>query len=197
MAFEESGEFDGAGGNYATTYFINVEKNNYALPPSVFEKWDEPSMQDRGFRSKKLYLSNVAVKLAKLRIVRGNTGKLMYARLLTDWTSTEPIETEASWTKDGKNIKKMMPNYDGAFLFRGNAPEKVIFNPYLNMNSFNTDSFYQLDLKLNAAKSEQCTEDAYMIEMTLQDNTHYRELETQVLQKDSVLPKARNCPVKP
>ena len=36
LAFEESGAWDGAGGDYATTYFVNVAKNTYALPPAVF-----------------------------------------------------------------------------------------------------------------------------------------------------------------
>jgi len=37
LAFEESGEWDvHSGGDYATTYFVDVEKNVYAVAPSVY-----------------------------------------------------------------------------------------------------------------------------------------------------------------
>ena len=41
MAFEESGEWDvHSGGDYANTYFIDVEKNAYAIPPITYD-WSE------------------------------------------------------------------------------------------------------------------------------------------------------------
>src|SRR5215470_8059679 len=64
LAFEESGTWDGAGGDYATTYFINVAKNTYALPSAVFE-WEMDSMKESA-RGPLLarYNRNVAAGLA-------------------------------------------------------------------------------------------------------------------------------------
>lgn len=193
MAFEESGEWDGSGGSYATTYYIDVEKNKYAIKPSVFESDMDAtrSVRNRLFAA---YKVSVDAGLKRLNIVRGNTGKLVFARMLTDWTSVPPVEAETYWTKDGKETKKKMPNYEGAFLYRGDTPEKVVFNPWLYVNNFNTDSFYELNLKLTPAKSEACSDEAYKIEMTLQDNTHHQDVALQTLQKDNEIPKARHCP---
>lgn len=195
MAFEESGEWDGSGGNYATTYFIDVEKNKYAIKPVVFE-WEQDSMS--AAKKRRLYAGYkqaVAAGLAKLHIVRGNTGKLVAASLLTDWTHTKPIETETYWTTNGKESQKKVPNYEGAFLYTGDATERLIFNPWLYVNNYNTDSYCELTLKTVAARGEKCPEDnALKLELTLDDRTHHRDLPTQVLQKDTDIPAVRKCP---
>ena len=86
MAFEESGEWDGSGGSYATTYYIDVENNKYALPPTVFE-WEMDSMKEAVRRPLyNRYKLKVAAGINKLKIIRGNRGKQVVA------TSAERLE---------------------------------------------------------------------------------------------------------
>src|SRR5262249_23501412 len=128
LAFEESGAWDGAGGDYATTYFVNVAKNAYALPPAVFE-WEMDSMKESA-RGPLLarYNRNVAAGIAKLKIVRRNTGSQVVAHMLTDWSFQKKIESESYfYNTDGTQVYKQMPNYEGAFLSRGSSTESVIF----------------------------------------------------------------------
>jgi len=197
MAFEESGQWDGSGGDYATTYYIDVVNNKYAIAPSVFE-WSMDSMKESLRRPLLIrYQRSVAAGLKRLNIVRGNTGSQVVAHLLTDWSFAEKIETETYfYTSDGKEIHKKVPNYAGAFLVQGDSTEKVVFNPWLYPNNFNTDEYYELTLKKTLSNAGPCekNDDAYRIELTLQDKSHHRDLEVQVLQKDSSVPKARNCP---
>jgi predicted secreted protein len=194
MAFEESGEWDGAGGNYATTCYIDVEKNKYAMPPTVFE-WDDESKRAKSVLFAR-YTASVAAAIKKLRIVRGNTGKQVVAHLLTDWSYVKPVETDSYWLKDGKPTTKKMPNYEGAFIDRGDLPEKVTFNPWLYVNSFNTDAPYELTLLKTPAGSKACenSTDPLKIELTLKDNTHHEDTDLQILQKDVDLPDSRHCP---
>src|SRR6185369_7537365 len=84
LAFEESGEWDGSGGDYATTYYIDTAKNSFAIMPTVFERTFDKADKTNGFRSPSLYKKSVAGKLNKLGIVRGNTGQLAAAHFLTD-----------------------------------------------------------------------------------------------------------------
>jgi predicted secreted protein len=196
MAFEESGQWDGSGGDYATTYYIDVEDNKYALPPSKFE-WSYDSMKEsakRGLYAR--YQASVAAGLRKLKIARGNTGSQVVAHLLTDWSYVKPIETDGYWIKDGKQIDKKLTNYAGAFLDTGDATEKVIFNPWLYVNNYNTDSYYELTLLKTPARTMPCenSDDALKIELTLKDNTHHQDIPLQVLQKDKDLPPSRHCP---
>jgi len=197
LAFEESGSWDGAGGDYATTYFVNVAKNTYALPPAVFE-WEMDSMKESARRPLLArYNRNVAGALAKLKIVRRNTGTQVVAHMLTDWSFVKKTESETYfYNSDGTQVYKQMPNYEGAFLSRGDSTETVIFNPWINPNGPNTNEYYELTLKKSPGNSGPCaeSEDALKIELTLKDNSHHRNLGAQVLQKDKELSKARNCP---
>src|SRR5258708_379244 len=61
LAFEESGEWDGAGGEYATTYFINVDKNTFAAAPATYA-WGSDG-ENESFRKPRLarYKTSVAV----------------------------------------------------------------------------------------------------------------------------------------
>ncbi|MEQ1646380.1 MAG: hypothetical protein ABL959_23205, partial [Pyrinomonadaceae bacterium] len=154
MAFEQSGEWDGAGGEYATTYYIDVAKNTYALPPTVFEWQEDSKKSERTLLAK--YNTAVAAAIKKLKIVRGKTGTLAVAHLLSDWTHVKPVETDSYWIRDGQQTQKKMPNYSGAFLDRGDQTEKVVFNPWLYVNNFNTDSFYQLTLLKTPFRTGRC-----------------------------------------
>ncbi|MEQ1644346.1 MAG: DUF2259 domain-containing protein, partial [Pyrinomonadaceae bacterium] len=63
-------------------------------------------------------------------------------------------------------------------------------------NNFNTDSFYQLTLLKTPFRTGRCeqSDDALKIELTLQDNTQHKDIALQILQKDTSVPEARNCP---
>ncbi len=73
MAFEQSGEWDGAGGEYATTFYIDVAKNKYALPPTVFEWQEDSKTSERTLLNR--YNATVAAAIKKLQIVRGNSSQ--------------------------------------------------------------------------------------------------------------------------
>jgi predicted secreted protein len=211
LAFEDSGEWDASGQFFSNTYFIDVEKNSYALLPVIIDDFTEPwggekkfAARDRNLRAKK------AANLRKLGIVRGNLSELVVAHLLTDWSSIKPEQSEsATATPDGVISKSiLMPSYAGAF-FGGSydgETEKVIFNDYLNPNSPNITQYYELTLKTIQAKVSADSphpDDTYKFELslidrtgipTLIDGTHLEEIKPQILQKDDVLPPSRNYP---
>lgn len=197
LAFEESGEWDGAGGDYATTYYIDTAKNSFAIAPSVFERTDDPADKLKGFRIESLYKKEVAAKLKKFRIVRGNSGQQVVAHFLNDLSFVKPVQVEHYFYEDGKKdpIDKLVTDYEGGFIRRDTLEtEKVIFNPNLDPYNQNTEEFYELTLIPTLIKTGDCT-DGYKFELTLKDHTGHRNHELQILQKDSdILPKARNCP---
>ena len=90
LAFEESGEWDGSGGEYATTYFVNVSKNTFAVAPASYE-WGSDGEKE-SFRSPRLasYKEMVTANLEKFKIERGNLGKLVAAHLLCDHSFDKP-----------------------------------------------------------------------------------------------------------
>jgi predicted secreted protein len=81
LAFEQYGVQDGSGFAYSNTYFIDVEKNEYAGKPVPMMIENESITLD-SIRNKAGNF--VVTKLKKLGIVRGNTGTMVVARLLTD-----------------------------------------------------------------------------------------------------------------
>jgi predicted secreted protein len=195
LAFEESGEWDGSGGEYATTYYVDTVKNSFAAAPTVFE-WEDgaPGRSRLSLRYKK----SVPVFLKKFGIVGGNTGQLAVAHLLSDMTFVKPALREHYFYEDGKNepVDKLMPDYEGAFIRRdGGGNEKIIFNPGIDSYRQNTEEFYELTLIPTRAKETDICSEGYKIELTLKDNTRHRATALQILQKDAdVLPKSRNCP---
>lgn len=197
LAFEEFGEWDDSGDEYATTYFIDTAKNSFAVAPTIYERTDAPLSKLKGFRTKTIYKKDVATKLRKLCIVRGNSGQLVAAHLLNDLSSVKPVQREHFFYEAGKNepIRKLVTDYKGAFIRQDTTEiEKVIFNSNLNPYYQNTEEFYELTLIPSLLKSDQCV-NAYKFELTLQNHTDHRDHELQILQKDSdVLPKARKCP---
>jgi len=193
MAFEESGEYDGSGGEYSTTYYVDVAANKYALSPSVYD-WDMSSMPESRKRPMlAAYNAKVSTGLNKLRIVRGNTGRQVVAHLLNDWSFVEPVQTKSYFTDaDGKETDPFMTNYEGGMISRGARTEKVIFNPQLWSYTQNTMDFYELTLTSSEAIG--CSE-GLRFEMALKDKTHHRDLPIQMLQKDAAtIPESRHCP---
>jgi len=171
LAFEEYGMGDASGYPFASVYFVDVEKNAFVGKPfrSVIEKdgATEPA-------AIKKVEAIAARKLRELKIVRGNTGKLVVAHLLTDWT------------------------YEDSFVRIGEKAEKIKLNDYLNPNSPNQYEFYELTLNPVPEKSKACADDTYTyykLELTLDHfNQGAKDMETQVLQKDADLPASRGCP---
>lgn len=195
LAFAESGEWDGSGGEYATTYYIDTVKNSFAAAPTVFE-WEGNTP---GYaRLLSAYKKSVAASLRKFRIVNGNTGAQTVAHLLSDMSFVKPVKSEHYFYETGKNepVDKVVTDYEGAFIRRDTLDiETVIFSAGIDSYNQNTEEFYELTLiPTIAKKTEECS-GGYKIELTLQDNTGHRAHELQILQKDAdVLPKSRQCP---
>jgi len=170
LAFEEWGEGD-PGGWYSSVYFIDVDKNSFAAPP--VNLWDEEGLKPlTALRGKSAALA--AKNLRRFKIVEGNTGRLLVAHLLTDWT------------------------YDDSFI-AGSAGEKVRFNGYLNPNSPNQYEFYELALKTVEDKTTECSNrtdrGVFKFDLMLDYTAGSPENNwSQSLQKDSILPTRRNCP---
>lgn len=170
LAFEEWGEGD-PGGWYSNTYFIDVANNSYALKPVTL--LDEDGKHSLEFlRQKGANLS--AKNLRKLGINQGNTGQMVLAHLQNDWTY-----------KDGFGV--------------GGSGEKVKFNNYINPNSPNLDDFYELNLETFLDETADCPDreffPVYKLGLTLNYNSYdRRNNHSQVMQKDSILPKRRDCP---
>ena len=203
LAFEESGEWDvHRGGDYATTYFIDVEKNVYAAAPSVFDfSENDDSHTGKFSRAARLirYRKSVVAQMKRFKIVAGNVGKLVVAHLSSDHSFEKPVYRESYILEnDGTATKKIAPFYEGGQLSPGDNSSKVIFNPFSNPVNPADDEFYELTLDVTGSK-EPCYSDgnslehASKIKLTLQDNTHHTDLEPQILQKDERLPESRRC----
>ena len=86
LAFEEYGTKDGADGeSYANIFFVDVAKNSFAANPIrkvVIGGENNPSASLPAVRSQAK--NAAAPNLKKFRIVTGNTGDLVVARLMTD-----------------------------------------------------------------------------------------------------------------
>lgn len=176
------------------TYFIDTAKNSLAVAPSVYD-WDE----DKPPKSKAIlrarYKKDVALKMKKFGIVRGNTGGLVVSHLLYDWSYTKPVESLESFTQpNGTEIKKMIRDYEGGYVPKdGGFNEKIIFNPDPDPDNFvfSTSKFYELTLSVNQIKGGK-NDGGYKIELTLKDNTQNKEMPLRILQKDGdELPKSR------
>lgn len=197
LAFAEYGAFDSTGGEYETTYYIDVVKNTFAAAPTVYE-WN----YNKSERSNSAILSrrkkSVAANLRKFRIVKGNTGWQIVAHLLSDMSFVKPVEREHYFYKAGKNepVDKLVTDYEGAFIRRDSLDiEKIIFSAGIDSYNQNTEEFYELTLIPTIAKETEECFGGYKIELTLQDNTGHRAHELQILQKDAdVLPKSLQCP---
>ncbi len=165
LAFEEYGTQDGSGFPYSNFYFIDVVKNSYAAPSvgKLIEK------ETAGIDSTRLAAkSAAAANLKKFKIVAGNTGNLVVARLLTDL-----------------NVDKLSPGGE-------NKNQSVKFTDHLESNYFENE--YELSLKTSEVKIKACDysyEPVLKFELSLKD---LRKNAGKVLQKDTNLPESRNCP---
>ena len=177
---EEGWEFEND-----TTYILDTAKNSFAAAPVVF-KWDEkqPAKLESTFRLR--YKRKAAATLKRFGIKRDNLGQLVVSHLLYDWSYVKPVEREQNFTQsDGTEIKKMMPDYQGAYVPKaGYTIEKVIFNPEPSDFVVNTSEFYELTLVVAPDDCRAC-DAGYKIELTLKDNMRHKERPLQILQKDT------------
>ncbi len=86
LAFEEYGIQDGSGFPYSNIYFIDTAKNVFAAP-RVEVRIDKETATETTARNRSAFLA--AKKLKQLGIVKGNTGKLVVSRLITDLTNDD------------------------------------------------------------------------------------------------------------
>ena len=194
LAYEES-EYSGEGTEYkkVATYIVDTVKNSFATAPVVYElesEDDRPSKLKAVLHSR--YKRNVAVKLKRFAIVRGNLGQLVVSHLIYDWSYVKPVERMKSfYQSDGTEIKKMVTDYEGGYVPKeGPVNEKIIFNPYLSDFVPDTSAFYELSLKM--IENEQGPN---KMELTLKDNTEQEDKPVQILQKDGDnIPESRRNP---
>lgn len=201
LAFEESGEWDGSGGEYATTYFINVAKNSYSAAPAVYA-WGSDGEKE-SFRLPRLarYKRTVAANLKKFKIERGNLGKLVAAHLLGDHSFDKPVLRETLYYEKNSPPKdKMVPFYEGEFLSPDYDPSRIVFTIEEYPVNPPNEQYYELILKDTPSKvrcrNESATEfsEAFGIELTIKPNINHGDLPIQILQKDTIIPDSRTCP---
>src|SRR5215213_7296915 len=170
LAFEEYGTGDASGHPFASLYLVDTEKNAFIGKPFSVKIENEKATEAAAVKRVEAL---AARKMRALKIVRGNTGKLVVAHLMTDWT------------------------YEDSFVRMGDKTEKIKLNDYINPNSPNQYEFYELTLNPSEAKSKKCDESYtyYKLELALDHNKQgERDMDTQVLQKDAEIPASRGCP---
>jgi predicted secreted protein len=164
LAFEEHGVQDGSGFPYSQIYFVDVLKNSYAAPP-VTVRIDKETASERLARSRAKLGAGAALR--RLRIIEGNTGTLVVARLLTDPKAYRDSKD------DGQTIN--FAEIMGSLYRRGD---------------------YDLVLKSSEVKGvKDCDyndDPIRKLELVLRDNEADT---TKVLQKDANLPASRGCPL--
>ena len=171
LAFEEYGVQDGSGFPYSNYFFVDVVKNAYAAPPvrkSVKEPINEnaiPTVEAIRATAKKA----AAVNFRKFKIIAGNTGEMVVARLLTDL-----------------NAEKIEPGEEG-------KDQIVKFTDYRESSYYERE--FALLLKTSEVKTKACDynyDSVLKLNLTLRDTKAETE---KVLQKDETLPDSRNCPL--
>lgn len=172
LAFEQYGTADGSGYPYAYLYLVDAEKNTFASKP--FEVYLENERATEEDAVKKVE-ALAARKMRQLKIERGNTGKLILAHPLTDETLDLPQ------VSDDEKFSKV----------------RFKVRPYpMEQSGF-------IELKLNSipVKPANCDDDSgvyefFKFELTLDslDGDGEKRIETEILQKDIILPPQRGCP---
>lgn len=165
LAFEEFGTQDGSGFPYSNIYFIETAKNSFAAPP-VKIRIDNESATESAARLKAK--NGAAANLKKFRIVAGNAGEMVVARLITD--------LNAGNEKAGENLKNQI----------------IEFTDYRDSNYYERE--YALSLKTSEVKIKTCdyTDSPILkFDLTLKDT---KSDTMKILQSDKTLPESRNCP---
>ncbi len=204
LAFEESGEYDDhSSGDYATTYFVDVAQNVYAVAPSVYDFSENDELHTGRYSQAarmRRYKLSVTAGMKRFKIIQGNTGKLVVAHLSSDLSYEKPeLKESRFYQSDGTQTEKMVPFYLGGSLLPADFnPYRVVFNPFNNPINPQYDEFYELKLDLTdppepCSADGEVQEDASLIELTLKDNTRHKDRQPQILQKDKSIPESRHC----
>ena len=164
LAFEEYGVQDGSGFPYSHIYFVDVVKNAYAAAP-VTVRIDKETATERLARSRAKLGAGAALR--RLRIIEGNTGSLVVARLLTDPKAYRDSKDDEQTI----NFAETM----GSLYRRGDYD--------LMLKSFEVKGIKDCDYNDDPIRK---------LELVLKDNDADT---TKVLQKDANLPASRACPL--
>ena len=165
LAFEEYGWQDGSGFPYSNYFFVDVAKNVFAAPP-VRKLIEKENVTENSIRS--AAKKAAAANLKKFKIVQGNVGKLVVARLLTD--------LDAFKLAPGGEVKD----------------QTVRFTDEISSNYFENE--FELSLKTSEVKIKECE---YNYEPVLKFELMLKNLRSDLastLQNDKSLPASRNCP---
>lgn len=165
MAFEEYGVQDGSGFSYSNVFFVKVETNEYAAKPVRMSIEDENISLEK-IRAKAT--KSAAGSLKKLGIVKGNRGKMVVSRLMTD--SAFAINP---YTDSGKVQTIKFRSHVGSLY--GIGDYELILNP----------------LKVEG-KEDYVENPVYKLDLSFKDLSKDREV---TLQKDKSLPKTRGLPI--
>lgn len=170
LAFEEYGTGDGSGYPYAYIYFVDTQKNAFVGKPFKVELESETAEEKTALKKA---AAMAAGKMRGLKIVEGNTGKLVAAHLITDLTFDESL---TRW--DGK-------------------PEKIKFKDEVESSWSLQNGFYELNLNSIPTTTKNCQDEDYKFykfELALDQYRQYEpENQSQILQKDAELPLNRAC----
>ena len=164
LAFEEYGVQDGSGFPYSNIYFVDVDKNVFAAP-TIKISIDRETATEKMARLRAK--TAAAAALRRYRIVPGNTGSLVVARLLTD---VAVYNNKADSDTQTINFAEIV----GSMYRQGD---------------------YDLVLKPSEVKIKECEYvdyPIYKLEVLLKDKATDT---TTVLQKDASLPVSRACPM--
>lgn len=170
LAFEEYGTQDGSGFLYSNYYFIETAKNSYAAAPikKMIDNFDEanpPGEDAVRLQAKKAAAAN----LKKFKIVTGNTGVLLAARMPTDIDAgkLDPYDETKNQT-----IKFYDEEYEG---YGGDVFELRLTTSKVNLKrceDYNFEATLKFELSLSNSRDDK----------------------TKILQKDKDLPESRGCP---
>lgn len=168
MAFEEYGTQDGSGYPYSTIYFIDTAKNSFAAKPVPVNIQNETATEASARLKAK---TSAAATLKKFKIVTGNVGEMVVARLITDLNSGR-IE----YNSDDKN--------------------QIVKFTDERMSDYFPNEF-ELSLKTSEVKVKPCVDyldrPGLKIDLTLK-NLRKENDKPIILQSDKTLPESRNCP---
>lgn len=167
LAFEEYGTQDGSGFPYSNVFIIDVVKNSYAAP-SVTKRIDDESASEETVRAMTKKLS--AANLRKFKIVAGNTGNLVVARLLTDLDAEEMGSGGENKDQTVRFVEERSSNYAG--------------------------NNYELVLKTSSVKLKRCDYDTDNPILKLQLGLKHEgdSPMEKILQTDTTVPENRGCP---
>lgn len=200
MPFEQYGKRDDgdlySDESYAETYFIDVAKDAFVLPPSVYG-CDLGKVTQALCRQRLVhYNAATAAAIKKLRIIRRNTGRQIVAHLLNDWSFVTPAQANDSVTgADNQEVDRVMPDYMAGIIRRGAGAETVVFNPDFFPPGYSSTLSYEMTLTSKRLPAGKPCFEGLGFELTLIDKSHRKDLPIQTLHNDGdIIPASRYCP---